>query len=79
MIGAPLGVAVKLGDRVRQRRHQLEIELAARRQSIEQRFLIEAAHLDHPVNGVPDPPSRAIHRFARDRDHSPIERARCGG
>ena len=51
VIGAALGLDMKARDRGGQRGHQSDIEGMTRRPAIEKPFLIEAHHLDEPLDG----------------------------
>ncbi len=50
MIGPRRRGGVERGDGVGQRHHQRDIQAPGLRQPIEQRTLVEADHLDHPVD-----------------------------
>ena len=55
-------------DRIGEAFHEPGIQPMALGQSIEQRFLVEAHHLDEPVDRLARArPAPARHRFARDR------------
>ena len=44
---------MKIGDRGRERPHQIEVELASRGQPIEEVVLIEPGHFDNPLHRDP--------------------------
>ena len=77
VIGAVLGGPVELGDRRRQGGHEFEVEMAKRRQAVEQGALWEPIHLHEPVDGRAVPAERVPSVvLASDGNHSSIERRR---
>ena len=52
VIGAALGLSMQARDSVGERAHHFEIERSAFSETVEQGRLVEACHLNHPVNGL---------------------------
>ena len=78
VIGPALRRHMKLGDGGRQSWHQSEIQAPGRGESVEERLLREAIHLDHPIDGR----ASAVEcecsvRFAGDGHDASID-GRCG-
>ena len=48
----PGRVRVKPCDGLPERRHQTAVQRASRREAVQQRLLIEAAHADQPLDGL---------------------------
>ena len=53
MVAPHLGRLVKPRNGLREGRHQAEVERVTHRKAIEERLLVEPAHLNHPVDGRP--------------------------